>query len=122
MANDKTGLAQDDVFYFGNAIGETGNSAQNANVNSTDIGLVRGNLSGFFTVGILNLYDINRDGRVNSTDIGLVRSNLSGFFPIQLITPVTSSSAAAVRVPATVKATRGLGKSITTKGSRQSKR
>ena len=35
-ATENTGLAADDVFYFGNAVGESGNAAGNAIVNATD--------------------------------------------------------------------------------------
>ena len=85
-ANAVTGLLSSDVFYFGNAIGDTGNSATDARVNASDIAGVRNNLSGFSTVGIDSRYDINRDGRVNSTDISIIRNNLSGFFGLNLIT------------------------------------
>ena len=46
------GLTNDDVFYFGNAIGETGNNSGNAIVNLTDVGFTRENQSGFSTVDI----------------------------------------------------------------------
>ena len=36
LANEHTGLAEPDVFYFGNAIGESGNATGNAIVNATD--------------------------------------------------------------------------------------
>ncbi len=87
FSGDNTGLASPDVFYFGNAIGETGNSTGDALVNADDISEVRQNLSGFFGVDILNSYDIDRNGFVNADDIGFVRSNLSGFFSLSLITP-----------------------------------
>ena len=35
-ATENTGLAQNDVFYYGNAIGEVGDSTVNAIVNATD--------------------------------------------------------------------------------------
>ncbi len=85
-ANAATGLSSDDVFYFGNAIGETGDNPANARVDANDIARVRSNLSGFFTVGSESFYDFNRDGRVNATDIGIARNNLSGFFGLNLIT------------------------------------
>ena len=92
-ANANTGLAQNDVFYFGNIVGETGNSAANATVNISDIGAVRGSQSGFGTVPIGNAYDHNRDGRVNLADLAITRENQSGFTPVSLITtPVGSSS------------------------------
>ena len=86
LANSTTGLADRDVFYFGNIVGEVGNTAGDSFVNSTDIGLVRSNLSGFFAEEVDNRYDINRDRFVNSSDIGETRNNLSGFFPVPLIT------------------------------------
>ena len=92
LANDRTGLAEDDVFYFGNIIGEVGDTTADARVNAIDISGVRNNLSGFFTVGIDNRFDFNRDGLVNAVDIAIVRNNLSGFFPVQLITPSAGSS------------------------------
>ena len=36
LANRSTALPQDDVFYFGNAPGDTGDSSANARVNSND--------------------------------------------------------------------------------------
>ena len=36
LANDKTGLPQPDVFYFGNAVGESGDSPFYALVNATE--------------------------------------------------------------------------------------
>ncbi len=91
LANDRTGLAEDNVFYFGSIIGECGTSVDDARVDADDIGVVRINLSGFFPVDVLNQYDIDRDRRVDATDIGIIRGNLSGFFPVQLITPSENS-------------------------------
>lgn len=91
LANARTGLAEDNVFYFGSVVGECGTSTADARVDADDIGVVRNNLSGFFGVNVLNDYDINRDGFVDATDIGLVRNNLSGFFPVELITPMPGS-------------------------------
>ena len=95
-SNERTGLESPDVFYFGNAIGETGDSTDNALVNANDVGRVRSNLSGFFTVDIENPYDINRDGFVNADDISLVRNNLSGFFGLNLITAPDGSGSSSV--------------------------
>ena len=41
LATPNTGLAEPDVFYFGNAIGEAGNQPGNAIVNATDEILAR---------------------------------------------------------------------------------
>ena len=57
-----TGLAANDVFYFGNAVGETGNSEANTLVNATDVIAVRDNPRGPANpTSIDNPYDINRD-------------------------------------------------------------
>ncbi|NIM48762.1 MAG: hypothetical protein GTO22_05810, partial [Gemmatimonadales bacterium] len=37
LANADTGLSETDVFYFGNAIGESGNSPTDAMVNAADM-------------------------------------------------------------------------------------
>jgi hypothetical protein len=92
LANATTGLATPSTFYFGNAIGETGNDAGSAQVNLVDVGLTRGNQTGFTGAAIDNAYDFDRDGRVNLIDVAIARSNQSGFTPLQLITPSTSGS------------------------------
>ena len=86
-ADAVTQLSSPDVFYFGNAVGETGNDPTNAIVNLTDVGLTRTHQTGFTAAQINNVYDFNRDGHVNLTDVGLDRTNQSGFTPLNLITP-----------------------------------
>ncbi len=74
-----TGLEQPGVFYFGNAIGEAGNSRLNAIVNATDEICARN-----FQHGPTNLaaiddpYDYNRDRLVNATDRMIARNNQTG--------------------------------------------
>ena len=73
-----TALTANDVFYFGNVIGEinTGNTATRLRVNATDTGAVRSNQStAANSASVTNIFDVNRDGRVNATDTGIVRSN-----------------------------------------------
>ena len=94
LANDRTGLAANDVFYFGCAVGETGNSTADAKVNSQDVTLIRNNYSGFGTVGIGSVYDFNREGKVNSQDVTICRNCYSGFTPLRLITPPASAPGA----------------------------
>ena len=54
----------------------TGNTSTRLRVNATDTGAVRSNQStADNSASILNIYDLNRDGRVNATDTGIVRSN-----------------------------------------------
>ena len=84
LANANTDLASNDVFYFGNAIGDfnVGNLVNpppvTVRTNATDTSAVRQNQStGVNSASISNLYDINKDGRVNATDTSLVRQNQS---------------------------------------------
>ncbi|MEX0655296.1 MAG: N-acetylmuramoyl-L-alanine amidase [Phycisphaeraceae bacterium] len=89
MASDATGLEEADTFYFGNAIGETGNATDDAQVNAQDAGGVRENLRNFLDPApIDDPYDFNRDGNVNAIDYGLVRENLTNFLnALELISP-----------------------------------
>jgi PKD repeat protein len=105
-STEDTGLAAADVFYFGNAIGETGNSTANAIVSSADEALARLNLRGPFNPAPLDfLYDFNRDRLVNSADQALARLGVTNAFSaLRLISPpalAASASAAAVPEPAT---------------------
>lgn len=72
LANERTGLASPDVFYFGNAVGETGNTADNALVNAIDYSALRSRL---FTrnADLSNPYDLDRDGRISALDLVIVR-------------------------------------------------
>jgi len=74
-ATANTGLVTPDVFYFGNAIGETGNNTANAIVNLQDDLAARAHKSGFTPAGVTNVYDFNRDRRVNATDELIARYN-----------------------------------------------
>jgi ELWxxDGT repeat protein len=81
LANANTGLVANDVFYFGNAVGDfdTGNLAGppvTVRTNATDTSAVRQNQStGLNSAAVTNIYDLNKDGRVNATDTSLVRQN-----------------------------------------------
>jgi len=80
-----TGLPADDVFYFGNAIGESGNHAADAMVDLADELAVRSHKTGFTPALVTNPYDFNRDRRVNATDELIARYNHSGADALQLI-------------------------------------
>jgi hypothetical protein len=85
LPTPRTGLSAPDVFYVGNAVGETGNRAVDTVVNALDVSRVRSNL--FATsVPIGSAFDMNRDGRVNATDLLLTRSGQSAP-ALPLITP-----------------------------------
>ncbi len=85
LATPQTGLAAADEFFFGNAVGETGNSSSDALVNLSDVILTRNNQTGFSFAEITNAYDVNRDRLVNLSDVILTRNNQSGFNPLLLI-------------------------------------
>jgi sialidase-1 len=75
-ATPSTGLATADTFYFGNAIGESGNSASDAIVDTLDVqGAANNPRSGANPASITFVYDYNRDTLVNSTDQFLAASN-----------------------------------------------
>ena len=85
VRHGNTGLPADDVFYFGNAVGESGNNAADAVVDLADELAVRSHKTGFTPAPVTNPYDFNRDRRVNATDELLARYNHSGADPLQLI-------------------------------------
>ena len=74
-ANSDTGLIAPDVFYFANALADsgTGNNTT-ALTNATDELAARTNAL-FTGAFITDPYDYNRDGRVNATDRLLARNN-----------------------------------------------
>ena len=75
-ATDHTGLADDDVFYFGNAIGETGDSEDSTKVDVFDVVGVRMNTTPFnMRTTIENRFDFNRDQRVDLIDLITARNN-----------------------------------------------
>jgi BspA type Leucine rich repeat region (6 copies)/Dockerin type I domain len=74
----KTGLTSPDVFFLGNAIGDTGNSPTDTKVTAVDLLRVRGNYAALLgSAHVDNPYDFNRDGKVNAQDLLLVRNNYS---------------------------------------------
>jgi hypothetical protein len=87
LANNKTGLAEESIFFFGNVVGETGNSTSETRVNLIDVGATRTNQTGFSSALVDNDYDFDRDGRVNLIDVGIARNNQTGFTSVELISP-----------------------------------
>lgn len=76
--NDNTNLAQDDVFYFGNAVADVnvGNPTGTVRVSSIDTAALRTNQSpAANSVDVKGVYDVNKDGRVNSIDTAIARVN-----------------------------------------------
>ncbi len=76
-AKPTLGIPSQEVFYIGNAIGETGNSLLNAQVTPTDEVAVRNNPAslGVNPSGVTNIYDFNRDRKVGPTDSIICRNN-----------------------------------------------
>ena len=86
-----TYLPAEDVFYFGNAIGETGDSITNARVTPTDQIYIRNNPANLTTnpASITHAGDFNRDKRVGPTDAIICRNNgTNSSTALQLITAV----------------------------------
>jgi hypothetical protein len=100
-ADANTGLSAADVFYFGNAVGESGDSAADAIVNSADELGARNDPHPFLNpAGITNAHDYNRDGRVDASDQLIARNNATTpATALSLITtPLTSAAATAAAV------------------------
>ncbi len=89
LANDDTCLNEDDVFYFGNAPGETGDSETDAIVDGTDVEDTRDHPHPFFDPAPIDCdYDFNRDKRGNSIDTLIARnSQTTEETALQLIDP-----------------------------------
>src|SRR5205085_12538209 len=91
-----TGLASPDVFYYGSAIGETGDNSGNTFVNAGDFIGVRDHPSNFPDhAPPSNPYDFNHDSFVNATDLIITRDNGNNFqTAIKLISPAAPAPAA----------------------------
>jgi subtilisin family serine protease len=93
VLGERLGLLGDDVFYFGNAVGESGNSLNDAVVNAVDFSATRASQhSG--AAAIDSAYDFNRDRAINSLDLALVRGRQSAT-PLPLIAAPLSVGARA---------------------------
>jgi len=76
LATEETGLELADVFYFGNAVGESGNLGNEARVNAVDALLARNNPRSMVDPAPIDFpYDFNRDGRVNAADMLVARGH-----------------------------------------------
>lgn len=82
-ATVNTGLAVNDTFYFGNAVGESGNTTVDAKVTSADALRVLNNITA--SAALSSRFDFNRDGKVASADRLLVLNNLSSIQPLTLL-------------------------------------
>ena len=119
-ATAATGLPADDVFYFGNAVGDTGNSSTDALVNAADVIAIRDNPRGQANpAAIDDPYDINHDSTVDATDMILARNNAtSPLSTLRFITPSVASPAPPARAEGQMLQAPGDGESSTSTGSR----
>jgi hypothetical protein len=99
LANGRTALAQPDVFYFGNLVGEVGDSTTGAVVTAADVLAVRNAMSAA-AAGITNAADFNRDGRINTLDLLMVRAALANG-SLTLLTAPSAPAIAAASGPVT---------------------
>jgi hypothetical protein len=98
QATSNTRLPRPDVFYFGNAIGDTGNSTSSATVTAVDALRVLHEV-GLTPVPITDPLDFNRDQLITSSDALISLNNLViGLSALQLIdlSGATSSSLSAL--------------------------
>ncbi len=97
LATANTGLAVPDVFYFGNAVGETGNCEGETKVDIIDVLLTRQNPQPFFDPATIdNVYDFNRDQRVNAIDTLIARNNQTWSGTELTLLDLTGSKAAVI--------------------------
>jgi hypothetical protein len=100
LAGAHTDLLEPVVFYFGNAVAETGGSLSDARVNAMDELMARWGATASADRG--NPLDFNRDGVVNGTDQAIARANVTWFgdelhlitVPGMVALPVLSGAAA----------------------------
>jgi subtilisin family serine protease len=97
-----TGLATADVFHFGNAVGEVGNSSTDAIVSSADVLEIIRNRTA--TAAIDSRHDIDRDGRVSFGDWALASLSRTSR---RTALPLISVEAAAIGPQATSAAMAG---------------
>ena len=90
-ATANTGLAVDDVFYFGNAPGECGNSGTDAIVDTTDVLLPFNNQTAGGAATLTSPYDINRDQSVDTTDVLLPFNHQTGLGTALLLIDLSAS-------------------------------
>ncbi len=85
-AGSASGLPADDVFYFGDSPGEVDNDSARANVDAADQLSIR--FAAAVSVGVANIFDVNRDGKVDGSDENVARANETYFLnELRLIAP-----------------------------------
>ena len=78
LPTSRTGLSSADIFYFGNAIGDSGNSTVDARVSIIDENAARQNHKTIPNFAEMDdPYDFNRDRRVSVIDENISRNNFT---------------------------------------------
>lgn len=109
LASERTGLSTPEVFYFGNAMGDSGlgNTATRAYVDGTDFAGARDNPHNFVNRALVDdAFDFNRDSFVDGTDLAIVRDNNTNLVTaLRLFTvPVVSGARGALATRPTLSA------------------
>ena len=99
LANDHTGLAAPDVFYFGNLVGDTGDAAgaTMATVSAADFSRTRARI--IVPAPPDSPFDFNHDRRVDASDLAAVRGNF--FQSLRLITAPAAPTVSGAQVAMT---------------------
>jgi hypothetical protein len=74
-AREDNDFAADDVFHFGNLVGETGDDPTDAIVTAADVLGTRAHQAR--PTSVTDRFDFNRDGRINALDNAIARANFS---------------------------------------------
>jgi hypothetical protein len=109
LATANTGLPEHSVFYFGNAIGEVGNSAADALVDTTDVLQPFYNQTGGGAAGLTSPYDINRDRTVDTTDVLLPFYHQTGGSTALVLLDLSGAGGSGGASPASAHPLSGVG-------------
>ena len=98
LATAATGLSEPDLFFFGNAIGESGDGLF---VGGNDFAGTRDNQHDFSNLALItDAYDFNRDSFVDGIDLSITRDHSNNFLTaLQLITPLYNVALSARVIP-----------------------
>lgn len=97
-ATERTGISEEDIFYFGNATGATGDSGTNMLVNAADVVGIRDNpRAELKPAGITDPHDLNRDGLVDAADLVIARDAATS--PLAALRLIDLSAAPAAPAP-----------------------
>lgn len=82
LANARTGLEGEDVFYFGNVVGSATGSRASAGVGVGDVTATHTKIAGGGSVSALSPYDFDRNGKVDIEDVLVAFNSITGPEPV----------------------------------------